>query len=118
VQKKLSVKIIYLYLSSFVALIFFLFGSIATVRDSVELAIGTSYHQTYSQFRTKFDGKTEKKVLREDTPELKQAYQEEVNQSKNRETKRTIQDLAGSSTTFVLGLFFWLFFWKLAKKEN
>lgn len=97
---------------------FFLFGTMGTVRNSVELAIGIPYHQTYTQFRTRIESKTNSEFLKEDTPELRKAYNEEVEQAQIRNKKRIIQDLASSLTAFILGLFFWLFFWKLARKES
>ncbi len=117
-QKNFDLKLFYLYLASFTALVFFLFGAVFTAQNLVEIIGSNAYYPTYTQFRTRYD-KMENggEMLQPDTQELRLAYEEEKQQSLQQARRRAGQNLAGSGTALILGLFFWLFFWKQTKEK-
>ncbi len=117
-KKTFSLRNLYLYLSSFAALLFFLFGTVFTIGNLVELTgVGLNF-QTYNNYRTTYDKTSNQEILKEDTPELRAAYEEEKSFSAAQEKQRHLEGVAYSLSSSILGLFFWLFFWKQAKKEN
>lgn len=117
-KKPSNLRNLYLYLSSFAALLFFLFGTVFTVGNFVELTgVGLNF-QTYNSYRTTYDKNTGQEILREDTPDLRLTYEEEKAFSSAQEKQRHLEGIAYSLSSLILGLFFWLFFWKQAKKDN
>ncbi len=117
-KKEFSLRSLYLYAASFTALLFFLFGAVSSVTNLVALWQGESYYQTYTQFRTMYAKEDGGQSLKEDTEELKLAYQEEVSQYEMMERKRTVKNLSGSLTALILGVFFWQLFWKQTKSDD
>ncbi len=132
-KKPFNLKNLYLYLSSFVALIFFLFGAIITASNLADIFFGESYYQSYNQFyqdyiHNNFADKKEvdpsliatetpSSISIDDEAKIRALYEEEKAFSQENTRRRNLRDLIGSLTTFVLGLFFWLFFWHQAKKR-
>lgn len=117
-KKPSNLRNLYFYLSSFAALLFFLFGTVFTIGNLVQLnGTGLNY-QTYGSYRATYDKVGNQEILKEDTPELRAMYEEEKALNAAREKQRYLEGIGYSLSASVLGLFFWLFFWKQTKKEN
>ncbi len=122
-KRSFSLKDLYAYVASIIALMFFLFGTVITVSNLSRYFIGDVYFQSYSDFRRSQLWQTEKagpemsetESLPADTPELRALYEEEKALSERRNQLNALQNLAGSVTAMLLGLFFWPFFWKQTK---
>ena len=114
-MKETNIKLIYLYLASLIALPFFLFGTVLTVQGVMSLINGETYYQTYTQFRTLYDVNEGGEYYKPDTPELRAMYEEDKAHNESMSRKRTMQHLAGSVTSLILGLVLWQYFWRQAK---
>lgn len=107
-KKTFSLRNLYLYLSSFAALLFFLFGTVSSVGNLVQIFSNANNYRTYSTY----------KAGKEDTPELRAQYEEDKALDAVENKQRKIETFSYSFTSLALGLFFWLFFWKQTKKDN
>ncbi len=138
-KKAFTMKSLYLYLASFAALLFFLFGTVLTATGVMELIYPAGYYQTYLEFRQSIGylfedegaidldlnldigvAQTKDMAMVEsgiapDTEEVRAMYEEQLEAEMARTRAFNMRDLAGSVTAMVLGLFFWLFFWKKTK---
>lgn len=115
-MKSFNIRLLYLYLFSFVGLLITVIGCIRLLELGMKVYVFKGADQ-YSYYDVK--PLTPEGTTKEMTPEEQQVYEEKQKKQQGEETIRSRQrEFSGALAMIIVGVPLYLYHWKTIKKEN